>query len=88
MTKKKEASHGSIEPIVVDGVEKWEVETILAEREYRKKQQVLVKWSGLDEESATWEPIGNIPQNFIDKFRSEQSRGHEGDSNDKQEDSR
>ena len=87
MTKEKK-EHGSIEPIVVDGVEKWEVERILAEREYRKKQQVLVKWSGLDDTSATWEPIGNIPQPFIDKFRSKQDREYEDNDNEKQENKR
>ena len=60
------------EPIVLDGVDCWEVEEVLAEREHRKKRQVLVKWTGLSIMDSTWEPIGNIPQHFINSFHGVQ----------------
>ena len=58
-----------VEPIVVDGEERFEVEEILAERMHHRKRQVLVKWAGFDLLSATWEPIQNIPMMFIERFR-------------------
>jgi len=47
----------------------YEVEAVLAERVFRRKRQVLVKWTGVDLLSATWEPLENIPQACIDEFR-------------------
>jgi len=58
-----------IEPIVVDGEERFEVEEILAECTHHHKRQVLVKWAGFDLLSATWEPSQNIPMIFVDRFR-------------------
>ena len=62
------------EPIVIDGEDCYEVEAVLAERTHKKsrQRQVLIKWAGLDLLSATWEPIGNIPQCVIDEFRGMQ----------------
>lgn len=57
------------EPLIVDGEDLYEVEAVLAERVFRRKRQVLVKWTGVDLLSATWEPIENIPQACIDEFR-------------------
>lgn len=56
------------ETLVIDGEEHFEVKEILAEREHRRKRQVLVKWQGYDVLSATWEPIQNIPIIFVERF--------------------
>jgi len=58
-----------VEPIVVDGEERFEVEEILAECMHHRRRQVLVKWAGFDLLSATWEPIPNIPMMVIQRFR-------------------
>ena len=42
--------------------------------------KVLVKWTGLDLLSATWEPMGNIPQWALDEFRGLQK--DDGDDED------
>jgi len=57
------------EPIVVDGADHWEVECVLAEQTKDRRRFVLVKWLGFDITSATWEPIGNIPEQFIRQYR-------------------
>jgi len=62
--------HETVEPIIVHGEERFEVEEVLAERMQHRKRQVLVKWAGFDLLSATWEPILNIPLVFIERFRS------------------
>ena len=33
-------------PDLIDGEEEWEVEEILRDRQYRRKQQYLVRWKG------------------------------------------
>ena len=43
-------------PIIVDGVEEFEVEEILDSRKCRGKMQYLVKWKGFPSEENTWEP--------------------------------
>ena len=55
-----------LEPIVVDGEDRYEVEAVVAERLQGRRRQVLVKWRGVDLLSASWEPIENIPQMFLD----------------------
>ena len=59
------------EPLVVQGVDLWEVDEILAERlstpKGRRKtakpeHQVLVKWTGFHLLDATWEPLQNMAQ--------------------------
>ena len=57
------------EPIVVDGADHWEVECVLAERTKDRQRFVLVKWLGFDITSATWEPLANIPDQFIQQYR-------------------
>ena len=57
------------EPLIVDGEDLYEVEAVLAERVSRNKRQVLIKWTGVDLLSATWEPIENIPQACLDEFK-------------------
>ena len=57
------------EPIVVDGADHWEVEAVLAEQTKGRKRYVLVKWCGFDITSATWEPLENIPEQFIQQYR-------------------
>ena len=57
------------EPIVVDGADHWEVECVLAERTKDRRRFVLVKWLGFDITSATWEPLANIPDQFIQQYR-------------------
>jgi hypothetical protein len=57
------------EPIVVDGADDWEVECVLAERTKDRQRFVLVKWLGFDITSATWEPLANIPDQFIQQHR-------------------
>ena len=72
------------EPLIVDGEDLYEVEAVLAERVSRNKRQVLIKWTGIDLLSATWEPIENIPQACLDEFRGLQAaqEGVEFDDND------
>ena len=41
------------EPFIVNGEDLYEVEAVLAERVFRRKRQVLVKWTGVDLLSAT-----------------------------------
>jgi hypothetical protein len=57
------------EPIVVDDAYHWEVECVLAERTKDRQRFVLVKWLGFDITSATWEPLANIPGQFIQQYR-------------------
>ena len=61
------------EPLIVDGEDLYEVEAVIAERTVKNKRQVLVKWTGVDLLSATWEPIENIPQICLDEFRGLQA---------------
>ena len=70
------------EPIVIDGEDCYEVEAVLAERTHgrTRQRQVLVKWTGLDLLSATWVPMGNIPQWALDEFRGLQK--DDGDDED------
>ena len=70
------------EPLVVQGVDLWEVDEILAERlstpKGRRKtakpeHQVLVKWTGFHLLDATWEPLQNMPDAVIAKWRELQA---------------
>lgn len=67
------------EPIVVDGEDRYEVEAVVAERLQGRRRQVLVKWRGVDLLSASWEPIENIPQMFLDDFYGLQHNDDETD---------
>ena len=73
-------------PIHVDGHDRWEVDEVVAERQRGQKREVLVKWTGFDILSSTWEPIENIPDKFIEAFRKiasvEDEDGFETDEDD------
>lgn len=73
-------------PIHVDGHDRWEVDEVVAERQRGQIREVLVKWTGFDILSSTWEPIENIPDKFIDAFRKiasvEEEDGFETDEDD------
>tara|TARA_B100001758_G_C17837649_1_gene317526 strand:+ start:206 stop:439 length:234 start_codon:yes stop_codon:yes gene_type:complete len=45
------------------------LDEVVAERQRGQKREVLVKWTGFDILSSTWEPIENIPDKFIEAFR-------------------
>ena len=45
------------------------LDEVVAERQRGQKREVLVKWTGFDILSRTWEPIENIPDKFIEAFR-------------------
>ena len=42
---------------------------MIAEQTKDRRRYVLVKWLGFDITSATWEPITNIPEQFIQQCR-------------------
>ena len=48
------------EPEIVNGEERYEVESIENSRLQRGKMEYLVKWKGYTRENNTWEPEGNI----------------------------
>ena len=70
------------EPLIVDGEDLYEVEAVIAERTVKNKRQVLVKWTGVDLLSATWEPIENIPQICLDEFRGLQTAASDAGAHD------
>ena len=48
-------------PIVVNGQEEWEVETILSKRLSRgRRLELLVKWRGFPASDASWEPLSSL----------------------------
>lgn len=53
-------SFGPPEPVIIDGEEEIEVETILDYRKRRNQIQFLIKWKGYGPEDNSWEPEGNI----------------------------
>jgi len=69
---------GSVQPpppILIDGVEEFEVEQILQSRPHRSgKEEFLIKWKGYGFEHCTWEKLSNLtncPQVLAD-FRKQQ----------------
>ena len=50
-------------PVTVDGYDMWEIQTLLAMRTDKKSRckQALVLWKGFGVESASWEPVANLP---------------------------
>ena len=65
LTPFKETSfHGTTEtrppPDLIEGEREYEVEVILAHRNYRRKLQYLVKWKGYDISENTWEPEDHL----------------------------
>src|SRR3981189_2513093 len=49
-------------PVLVDGVEEYEVEEIIDSQKRRGKTQYLVKWKGFPSEENTWEPSTMIKE--------------------------
>ena len=47
-------------PKVIDGVEEYEVESILNHRENRGKLEYFVHWKGYPETERTWEPANQL----------------------------
>src|SRR3984957_18870062 len=62
------------EPKLIDDVEEYKVEAILAERICRGVTEYLVKWKGYTTENNTWEPEENIT-NAKDELRKFKARG-------------
>ena len=63
---------------MVDEVENWEIEAVLAERTKGRQREVLVKWLGAQgEASTTWEPADNVPKSFLDEFSGQKASGRE-----------
>ena len=62
------------EPELIDDIEEYEVEAILAERIRRGVTEYLVKWKGYTTENNTWEPEDNIT-NAKDELRKFKARG-------------
>ena len=65
------------EPILVDGALKYEVEEVLAIKTVRRQRKALVKWLGFSVLDASFEPIENIPSDFIESFCRMQQDYHE-----------
>jgi hypothetical protein len=65
------------EPILVDGALKYEVEEVLAIKTVRRQRKALVKWLGFSVLDASFEPIENIPSDFIESFYRMQQDYHE-----------
>jgi hypothetical protein len=61
------------EPVVVQGEEEYEVDSIIDSRVYRRQLQYLVCWKGYGEGENTWEPAKNLShaRKAIAKFHKE-----------------
>ena len=57
-------------PVTVDGYDLWEIQTLLAMRTDKKSRckQALVLWKGFGVESASWEPVANLPKAVLDAY--------------------
>jgi Chromo (CHRromatin Organisation MOdifier) domain len=51
------------EPVVVNGVEEYQVERILDQRKHRNSLEFLVKWKNYPMSEASWEPLANVEGN-------------------------
>jgi hypothetical protein len=60
--------------LVEDGYSKWEVEAVLATRVVKKtrRKEALILWQGFGIESASWEPIANLPKLVLDEYQAMQ----------------
>ena len=57
-------------PVIVDGYEEHEVDSVLDSRVHYRRLQYLVKWSGLPLEQSTWEYVENVANcaDLVDAF--------------------
>src|ERR1700722_4907935 len=60
-------------PELIDDVEEYKVEAILAERIQRGVMEYLIKWKGYTTENNTWEPEENITnvKDILQKFKAQ-----------------
>jgi transposase InsO family protein len=60
-------------PVVIEGAEEYEVESILRYRKYRRQHQFLVAWKGYGREDQTWEPAANLEHSreLVDAFKKD-----------------
>jgi len=63
-------------PLIEDGYSKWEVEAVLATRVVKKtrRKEALILWQGFGIESASWEPIANLPKLVLDEYQAMQGQ--------------
>ena len=57
-------------PVTVDGYDMWEIQALLAMRTDKKSRckQALVLWQGFGVESASWEPVANLPKSVLNEY--------------------
>ena len=60
--------------------EVFEVETLLKRRTRRRCPEYLVKWKGYDEDSNTWEPVSNLPEEMVAAFEEAEAAAKEAKS--------
>jgi hypothetical protein len=59
-TQEHGPSYTNPPPDLIDGLDEYEVEAILAHRKIGRQMQYLVKWKGYDPSNNTWEPERNL----------------------------
>ncbi len=57
-------------PVTVDGYVMWEVQALLSMRTNKRTRckEALVLWQGFGVESASWEPVANLPKGVLDAY--------------------
>lgn len=65
-------------PVEVDGLEEYEVQSILDSRMVRGRIQYLVEWKGYGPEERTWEPVSNLNCPVLVDLFHEQHPGRPG----------
>ncbi len=57
-------------PVTVDGYDMWEIQSLLAMHTDKKSRckQALVLWQGFGVESASWEPVSNLPKSVLSEY--------------------
>jgi hypothetical protein len=57
-------------PVTVDGYDMWEVQALLSMRTNKRTRckEALVLWQGFGVESASWEPVANLPKGVLDAY--------------------